>query len=63
MKSWKVTLDIDDNLYSAWREYLIQVGVRAIGTGAAIRRTNSKIFSDAIKGILSGKVLDKSNEA
>jgi hypothetical protein len=54
-KSWRVTLDIDDDLYSAWRDYLIKIGVRAAGMGAAIRRTNSKIFSDAIRDKMEKK--------
>ncbi|MFA5423973.1 MAG: hypothetical protein WC374_08965 [Phycisphaerae bacterium] len=54
-KSWKVTLDIDDDLYSRWRQYLIDIGVRSTGMGAAIRRANSQIFSDAIKSKMEKK--------
>lgn len=51
-----VTLDVDGDLYDEWKAYLVQEGIRARGTGAAIRDANNRVFEDAIK-----KKMKKSN--
>jgi hypothetical protein len=64
MKSWKVTLDVGDDIYRPWRDYLSARGIKLAGKGARVRSVNSGIFIEAIKNILAnGEItLDKSKE-
>jgi hypothetical protein len=64
MKSWKVTLDVGDDLYRPWRDYLSARGIKLAGKGARVRLVNSGIFIEEIKNILVDAeiTLDKSKE-
>jgi hypothetical protein len=49
MSKWKVTTDIDHEVYEAWRRHLSERGVQCAGKYSTIRKLNSEMLTDAIK--------------
>lgn len=49
MSKWKVTVDIDGDVYEPWQNYLADRGIKHAGPESRIRAINSEIFRDAIK--------------
>lgn len=45
---YKITCDIDADLYEAYRAYLAKKNMRTRGNGAEIRHENSRLLTNAI---------------
>lgn len=49
MSTWKVTTDIDGDVYEKWRRHLLARGIQCAGKNSIIRTLNSQMLTDAIK--------------
>lgn len=54
---WKVYLEIDDEYYGPWREYLESQGISTRGNNSTIGRINIETFVEAIREKMEKKVI------